>query len=408
MRAGLRFTTILLAGALWSAPGIALAQQTTPPATTSSPATSAPSSSAPATDTIGPRELQDFKLPGTTTRPTEPQRSAPAAASTPAQSNTEAPVALAPQPPTPRPRRTDASREPARTAEPTPVATAPVQSAPSPEPAAITPEPQSAPVATASELPANNGPLAAPPKPSMLPWLLAAFALAAGAILFFWWRSRPREAFAGGAQAEYFSAPEPAVAPEPAFEPVPLPPVPPVPAPRRPSSGGGVVASRLRPALEIGMQPLRCTVDDSQVTIEFEVELFNAGTAPARFVLAEASLLNASATQDQDLAAFFSNPTGAGDRLDAIPPMRRINLTSKVVAPRDSVHEYELAGRKSFVPVIAFNALYEWSGGKGQTSAAYLVGRETRGDKLGPLRLDLGAREFRGLDARPLPSAVRT
>ena len=56
-----------------------------------------------------------------------------------------------------------------------------------------------------------------------------------------------------------------------------------------------------------------------------------------------------------------------------------------------------LAGRKVFVPLIAFNALYDWSGGEGQTSAAYLVGRETNGDKLGPLRLDLGAREFRSL-----------
>ena len=42
------------------------------------------------------------------------------------------------------------------------------------------------------------------------------------------------------------------------------------------------------------------------------------------------------------------------------------------------------------MPLIAFNALYEWGGGKGQTSAAYLVGRETEGEKLGPLRLDIG------------------
>jgi hypothetical protein len=59
------------------------------------------------------------------------------------------------------------------------------------------------------------------------------------------------------------------------------------------------------------------------------------------------------------------------------------------------------------VPVIAFNALYEWSGGKGQTSAAYLVGRETSGDKLGPVRLDQGAREVRKLSARALPTALR-
>jgi len=79
-----------------------------------------------------------------------------------------------------------------------------------------------------------------------------------------------------------------------------------------------------------------------------------------------------------------------------------------VLAPREAIREYELAGRKAFVPVIAFNALYEWSGGNGQTSEAYLVGRKTSGDKLGPLRLDAGSREFRSLSARPLPTMVRT
>jgi hypothetical protein len=151
------------------------------------------------------------------------------------------------------------------------------------------------------------------------------------------------------------------------------------------------------------MQPLRCVVEDDRVTLEFEIELFNAGTAPARAVLAEASLLNAGATQNEELSAFFANPVGAGERLDAIPPLTRISLASQVVAPRTAVEEYELGGRKVFVPVIAFNALYEWSGGKGQTSAAYLVGRDTNGEKLGPLRLDLGRRDVRGLAARVLP-----
>ena len=144
------------------------------------------------------------------------------------------------------------------------------------------------------------------------------------------------------------------------------------------------------------------------MVIEFEIELFNAGTAPARAVLAEASLLNAGATQDKELIGFFANPIGAGERLDAIPPMRRVNFASRVVAPRSAVQEYEVAGRKAFVPVIAFNALYEWSGGKAQTSAAYLVGRETRSEKLGPLHLDLSPRAFTSLGARVLPAAVRT
>ena len=156
------------------------------------------------------------------------------------------------------------------------------------------------------------------------------------------------------------------------------------------------------------MRPLRCVVEDSQVTIEFEIDLFNAGTAPARAVLAEATLLNAGAAQGPELAAFFSSPAGIGQRMDAIAPMRRITISSQVAAPRSAIEEYELAGRKAFVPVIAFNALYEWSGGKGQSSVAYLVGRDTQRDKLGPLRLDGASRDIRGLAARPLPSGVRS
>ena len=119
-------------------------------------------------------------------------------------------------------------------------------------------------------------------------------------------------------------------------------------------------------------------------------------------------MLNAGATQDQELETFFANPVGAGERLDLIAPMRRISLTSRVVAPRAAIQEYELAGRKAFVPVLAFNALYEWSGGKAQTSAAYLVGRETNGDKLGPLRLESAPHEFSSLAAHELPTALRT
>ena len=120
-------------------------------------------------------------------------------------------------------------------------------------------------------------------------------------------------------------------------------------------------------------------------------------------------MFNAGVTQDEQLARFFANPVGAGSGIDAIPPLQRINLTSKVVAPRDAIQEYDLGGRRVFVPVIAFNALYDWSGGKAQTSSAYLVGRETRGEKLGPLHLDDAAkRDVRGLGARELPSQLRT
>lgn len=403
MRAGLRFETILLAGGLLILPAAALAQNTTEPATTNTPAT----------DAIGPRELQNFSLPGTRTRPAE---QAPAPTTTAQQPVARTPDAAVATAPSPRPASRTANDRPAsRQAQSVPASPSPTQSASPPAatvqamPSAQNP-PTTQPTAGAAPAPATFEPERKPP---FLSWLIAAFALGGG-VLFFLWQRRPRTALAAGPEFDLFAAPEPMPAPrrqapQPHAGPA-EPTLPPVPAPPKPAAGAtsGVVSSRLRPSIEIGVQPLRCVVDDDQVAIEFEIDLFNAGSAPARAVLAEASLFNPGETQDQQLAAFFANPVGAGNRLDAIPPLKRITMTSQVVAPRGAIQEYDVGGRKSFVPVIAFNALYEWSGGKGQTSAAYLVGRETGHDKLGPLRLDNGAREFRAVGARPLPASLRT
>ena len=400
MKAVLRWKTMVFAGGLLLAPTPALAQQTAP-ATTNTPAT----------DAIGPKELQNFSLPGTKTQPAE-QAPAPAPAITPPPRAQRTPSETASAPTSQPVRRNSVERpvQPTPTRARQPNGPPPVAAPLTVSTTALAPQPTQTPPATVA---VPVGPAEAPERSlSFLPWLLAALALGGG-ILFVLWQRRPREAFARASQFDLLVQPEPQ--PPPAPKPAPrVPPPPPAATPRplaeaaKPKAPAGIVSSRLRPSLEIGVQPLRCVVDDSQVTIEFELDLFNAGSAPARAVLAEATLFNPGATQEQELSAFFSNPVGAGNRLDAIPPLKRITLTSQVVAPRAAIQEYELAGRKSFVPVIAFNALYEWSGGKGQTSAAYLVGRETAGDKLGPVRLDQGAREVRKLGARALPTALRT
>jgi hypothetical protein len=406
MKAILRVITLLAAATFGLAPAAVLAQAALEP----------PTANPPARDTIGPRELQNFSLSGRVTRPADqpaaPTSTAPAQTAvrpalaaprrmvqnSPAQ-QTASPVTSPAPAPSPRPQAT--RREAA--AESATVALPPLQSAaPSVSMANAPITGAAAPIVDEPFVPWRTLPL--------WPWLAAALALAGGAA-FLLWRRRPREVYAAGSQFDLLvpATPRPELEREPqqvARRPAAAA-APPIPAPRRPVPAG-IVASRLRPALEIGFQPLRCQVDDDQVTIEFELELFNAGAAPARAVLAEASLLNASAAQDQELAAFFANPQGIGERLDIIPPMKRVSFKNQVVAPRAAVQEYELAGRRTFVPVIAFNALYEWSGGRAQSSAAYLVGRDTQRDKLGPLRLDQGAREYRGLGARSLPSAVRT
>jgi hypothetical protein len=248
--------------------------------------------------------------------------------------------------------------------------------------------------------PVTEPTLAAERKISFLPWLLAAMALGAGAAFLFYRRRHGREALAGGPQIDAFVAPE-AATPAPAPKPAPAPPE------RPPPSIPGLVSTRLRPWIDFGFQPLRCIVDDKEITVEFELEILNSGNAPARAVLVEATLFNAGPNQDREIGAFFANPIGEGDRIAIIQPLKRTVVRPRVTIPRELVQVYEVGGRKVFVPLIAFNALYRWAGGEGQSSISFLLGRDTNGEKMAPIRLDLGPRVFRGLGSRPLPTGVR-
>ena len=229
----------------------------------------------------------------------------------------------------------------------------------------------------------------------MLPWIVAGLALA-GAAAWFFLRNRPRGSLAGAGDM-FEMPPAPEVAPRPKSAPPSAEPIAPVPT--RPVSSG-VVSTRLRPWLEIEFKPDRGVVDDQKAAIAFELSVYNSGSMPARDVLLEASLFNAGPMQDEQIQLFFDNPVARGDKIPVIPPMQRITVNTAVFLAKDQVVPIEMEGRALFVPMVAFNALYSWASGKGQTSASYLVGKETTGEKLAPFRLDLGPRIFRGLVAR--------
>lgn len=388
MRAGLRFgivvSVVALALAPVAAPSPLLAQDT------------APTTNTPATDTIGPRELQGFSLNGTVTRPapTTPARPAPAPATRQPGSTT---------PPAATPPRD-------RVADPTRQRSAPAQSVTTTlPPASALPEATSVPTDGLAIQPGFEPTPIAPddtsasPATNYIPWVLALVLLGAGAAFYAWRRrSHPSYATAGGA-SDFFEAAQPAPAPRPS----PLAPPPRAEPPKPAARSPGIVSTRLRPWLEIGFSPGRCVVEDSGATIQFDVEVYNSGTAPARDVLVEASMFNAGPEQDAEIGAFFAHPVAKGERIPAILPLARIALKSAVTLSRDQMRQYEVGGRRLFVPLIGFTALYSWSGGDGQTSASYLVGRDTQAEKMAPLRLDLGPRTFRGLGAREHNVGVR-
>ena len=371
------------------------------------------------TGTVGPRELEDFSINGTVTQPapqrpaptppvTRPQSTPPATGTRPTPTDSTA----APE----RPTRTGEAARPAPSHEAEPLR----QTAPSSSVTVALPglDSQGEASATAQDIPVPNVP--ADDGLPLWPWLLAAVAAAAGA--GFYLRGRLQPALAGGAEDQAFEAPAPArppapVAPRtlaPRHDPTPKTPAPRTPAPKTPAPVPaaedplkGFVSTRLRPWIELGFDASRYTVENDKVTIDFVIEMINSGNAPARGVLVEARLVNAGPAQDSEIGQFFAHPVGQGERIDTIAPLKSVRIKSRIVTPLSNVQVLEVAGRKVFVPLIAFNILYGWSRGTGQTSASYLVGRDTKSDKMAPFRLDLGPRLFRSLGQTPLPIAVR-
>ncbi|WP_223276478.1 hypothetical protein [Sphingomonas daechungensis] len=354
-------------------------------------------------DAVGPAQLRDFSLNGTVTR----QADAPATA-----------------PPRPAERQTATAAAPATQGQATPAT-----SAPRPAPSAVAtrsnegsaPATPSAPSTSAFSFPpptpANNqpasfGPSAIPSTASLpaaepfatseanllskWPWFLA-FLTAAGAALWYFRRHRTdRYAFAGAESSAFELSPQPApprAAPRP--EPGPRPPVP-AASPKPATPAAGIVSTRLRPWLDIDFSPEAAIVDEEKGSIQFEVTIYNSGSAPARDVLVEAAMFNAGPDQDEVIGQFFERPSASGEGV-AIPPLQSMSFRSLVTLPRDQLRIFEVEGRSLFVPLVGFNASYRWSGGQGQTSTSFLVGRNTNGEKMGPFRVDQGRRHSAGL-----------
>ena len=227
MRGARRLTIACLAAGLMLGSASASAQD------------AAATTNTPAAQSVGPRELQNFSLQGNVTRPTEE----------PAQ-RTATPVAANPddQPTASAPAERRAARRETATSAPTPRATRttePARRDPVPETVTATSQPTARadtglltqPTATPASAPTFPPPPVSPGTPSsgfsLLPWLLAALALAGGAFLLFW-RNRSRPSLAGGPQVDSFQAPEAKpvrwLTPEPEPRPVPSPAPAPAPA----------------------------------------------------------------------------------------------------------------------------------------------------------------------------------
>ncbi|MFP5329974.1 MAG: hypothetical protein ACLGHC_07560 [Alphaproteobacteria bacterium] len=395
-----RWRIIVAVSAVLAAAGSpALAQEATPPAP-------APTEN----ELIGPPQLRDFSLNGTVTREAEqPEQERPATAqpssSRPAQTDSRSSQ-------TDRDTGSDRQRETQSEATREEGSSASVR-LPPPTPAPRTTDRQIASPAAAELVDSTGFAPVVNPDPAglsgqgipILPWLLAALALAGAGAWYFFLRQRPRESYAGAGRANAFDASPPAPQPERRAPPA-RPAARPAAAPE-PAVPAGIVSTRLRPWIEMEFKPGRAIVDEQKAAVQFELVVINSGSVPARDVLLEASLFNAGPIQDKQIQLFFDNPVAKGDRIPLIAPMQQVVVNTAVFLPRDQVRPIEFEGRAVFVPLIAFNALYTWARGEGQSSCSYLIGTQTKSEKLGAFRLDLGPRIFRNLAAREYELRLR-
>jgi hypothetical protein len=378
----------------------------------------------PSAETIGPAQLRDFNLRGTVTRPADQPVATPAQPTDTATAqprNGEAvPSEAAAR--SSEPVRSSDSRQPSspvgRNGTPTRVAAGGEPSVTPSAPLEVTINPAPQPdYGDAGLAPATE------PGKGLLswPWLAALIALIGGGAFIAWSRRKRdgrygdpgRMAFAGLApDVDQEAQPIPPARPRP--DPVPgrtplrgAPRPDPVPSPGavpkpRPAGDGTIVSTSLKPKLSVEFQPDRVVITDQEVVLMFDVLIVNSGSAPARDVLVEAKLFTAHLGQDREIATFFENPAGVGDRMTSIAPLGRLSLKSMVKMPLDQVHAFEAAGRTLFVPLVGLNLLYRHGSSDGLAAASFLVGRGSEDDeKLAPFCTDVRPRIFRGLSSRP-------
>jgi hypothetical protein len=390
----------------------------------------------PASNTVGPPVLRDFVLPGSRTTP--PRDAAPTPSPTPAPTPAPSPARPAPAP--------QAQPPAARTAPPPAAAPAPAadlpESVPLPTPEEIEAEIAARENAEAladeiSQIPQADAALPPAPAPGIdvptlppvvadapeegqgaIPWLYLALGGAAlpGIAGFLWWRRREGPEERSGEEILLVrtagEAPEPFVPPvRPARE-TALPAAEPAAAPEAAAPAVAAAAPEApRPWLELEFRPGRAAATESHASIDYELMVKNVGGAPARGIRIEARMFSAGREQEKEIDAFFRapDPSRATAAPRPLPPGASVAFRNAVALPKEEVREVVLEGRRLFVPMVAFNVLYELGDGQtGQTSMSYLVGRESEppAEKMGPFRLDLGPRIWRSIGFRPARTAL--
>lgn len=355
--------------------------------------------------------------------PVTPRATPPAVAPPVVAPRLTPPVQVQPVPTSPtepaRPRPAQPESREQRRAEPAAPASEPERATPTvPVPAddaattdqraADAPPPQiSAPATndTAPAAPEPPAPLTPPAQTSaMLPWIIsgALALLALGAALLLLRRRRSAEPVD---QAPVGAVPDPV--PTPAREPVR--PAPSEPEPDAAPVAAPVAAAADRPWIDMDMVVSQARYSLMGVTIAYSLILHNRGDREAQDILVRGIMGNAGAQQQALLQGFFTGQDGLPlHSAVSIAPGESRQLAGELRLPTDRIVPVDMGQRSLLIPIAAFDAAYRWGAGEGEplgagrTARAFIVGQEQEPptDRLAPLRLDQGPRQYRRPAAR--------
>ncbi|RZV53335.1 MAG: hypothetical protein EX258_00565 [Sphingomonadaceae bacterium] len=336
---------------------------------------------------VGPDDLRDFSLGGDQPAPQQ-QAPEPAPQQTTPPAARPAPTRPAPaQPSTPARSQTQA---------PPPTVSAPLSAQGQVEPEVIDRADEST---TLSPLPPiSEAPIDAVDQPTRTirlpgdaateetpwwPWALGLVALLGGA--FFLLRQRQQKAASAGTPVDKAPAgPSPDPAPAPASKPAPAP------AP---------TTSAKTPEFAIDFAPIRASLSENEFVIDYAMTLSNKGEAMARDVSIDVAIVMAGHEQEERIGKFVAHPPAERTiAVQALNSFGQAPLRGSVRLSGPDLTAINVEGRQLILPTLVF--LPRHRDGKADP-IRFVVGRKPQGgDKLAPMRGDLGPRVWRDLEAR--------
>lgn len=196
-----------------------------------------------------------------------------------------------------------------------------------------------------------------------------------------------------------------AVAEEP---PSPAPVVPPSPAPAPPPPPSAK-AENARARLDCALEVDAARYSLMGATISYRIAVHNRGEQPAEDILIRALLTNAGTAEQATLDAFLDQSLGSPAHIIvALAPGENRWLSGELRLSPDEIAPLLVGDRALLVPLALFDLHYRWSDGEGRLARSFLVGQAPAqaGDRLAPLRIDTGHRQFRNPAARAVGDLV--